>query len=132
LADVLDRAARVLAGHWLDGAGADVDERVTPHSDMLVPRYDRTARSGQYVAVWLRDGEVLVSDRCGDLGQAIKLLAQHRRLPGWVVRGLDDAIDTVVLCLRFKVPWVTSDLLDRELASLIDVRARRNVRTRAS
>ncbi len=100
------------------------DDSHVAHSDPLLPPYDRSSVSGNYMVVWLDKTGPFFSSRCTDILRARALALAHRRLPAWVVKAREDVLDALILTMDYRDPsGFTVSGLDRELRSLVDVKA---------
>lgn len=94
------------------------DKEFGAKPDLSNPPYDRRRDTGCFAVVWLARDGVIFSSRCRDFGQALRLTRQHKRVPTWIIHGLERELDTAQLCLDYQ----SSDWLD---ASHMDVAVRR-------
>ena len=109
------------AASFLDGLDEEAIEQ-PPKPDMGLPMYDRTESRGNFMVAWMGDDGMIFSPLCGDLGKALKLSRQHKRLPTWVCHGSENQLASARLCLRYRAAsWLTPARMDRELRSMLAV-----------
>lgn len=98
------------------------DREFEAKPDLSNPPYDRRRDGGCFAVVWLASDGVIFSSRCRDFGQALRLTRQHKRIPTWIVHGLERELDVAQLCLDYQSSdWLDATHMDRAVRRVIAV-----------